>query len=198
MTRISSTLQSFLTNHPAVHAEVFVLMKPKTFGGGVETPLGYWTGVDDGVFSPDGTARTYKGAGVLLDVGQEPVTYGLGFSVRTWQFRVAIASPAIASEIRGYDFRLAPIEVYRGIFDTANETLIETPHRILKGRVQSAPITETEGGSMECVVTCTTAAIDLTRNMADKMNDNFQQLRSGDRFLRYAAVSGTFPSRWKP
>ena len=195
--RISTGEQSYLAGHPAVQIAAFVILKPKTFDTGVEHPLCYWTGPYDASFNCDGTPRTFVGGRGLLDVGQSPITYGLGFTVNTWQFKVGVADETTDAEIRGYDFRLAPVEVYRGIFNGLTHVLVDTPHRLLKGRVQSAPIVEGEDGSIDCTFTVTTAAIDLTRNLPDKMGDSFLRARApDDAFFQYTAVSGTFPQKW--
>jgi hypothetical protein len=158
--------------------------------------VGFATTPDNVSASPDGTVRTYNGAGALLDVSQEPVVYTTGLVVKTWQFEIAIANPTIDALIRAYDYRLAEITVWRANYDPATLALIEYT-KMLKGRVHSAPITQSgNAGEISCRVTCSTAAIDLTRNLGLKLNDDFQKQRSGDRFLKNVDVSGTFPVRW--
>ena len=195
--RISSGEQSYLVGHPGIQIAAFVIIKPKTFVTAIETPICWWTGPYDAAFNLDGVSRTFVGSRGLLSVDLAPMVYGLGFGVNTWQFGVGIADEDTDAEIRGYDYRLAPVEVYRGIFDGLTNTLVETPHRMLKGRAQSAPIVESEDGSVKCMFTVSTAAIDLTRNMPDKMGDAFLRTRAPtDSFFQYTAVSGTFPQKW--
>lgn len=194
--RMSGALQSVVASNPTIVAEAFILVKPKRFDTGAIQYVGFATTADNVSANPDGTTRTYNGAGALLDVSSEPLVYTTGLMVKTWQFEIAIANPDIDALIRAYDYRLAEITVWRANYDPSTLALIEYT-QMLKGRVQSAPITQDkDNGDLKCLVTCSTAAIDLTRNLGLKMTDDFQKQRSGDRLLKYIDVSGTFPVRW--
>jgi hypothetical protein len=188
-------MQALVASNPTVVAECFILVKPKVFDTGAIQNIGFWTGHDAVSANPDGTSRTYLGGGALLDVG-EPITYSTGLMVKTWQFTLGITSPEVDALIRSYDYRLAEITVWRANYDPSTLALIEYT-RMLRGRVQTAPIEQPSGGNASCVVTCSTAAIDLTRNLSHMLTDEFQKGRSGDRFLKYMDVSGTFSTNWQ-
>ncbi|MFN4172709.1 MAG: hypothetical protein ACK4GW_13245 [Pseudorhodobacter sp.] len=162
--------------------------------GEVET-IGIWNGRRDRAFTIGGATRTYKGAGGLLSV--DPIVYIKGLGVQMQRARLSPIDEEVELLIRGYDARLAPVEIHRALFDPQSRALVDEPHRVFRGRIDKAPVTVPElGGEMSVEITMASSARDLTRTLALRKSDEAQQLRSGDRFLRYADISGQVQTWW--
>ena len=176
-------------------ARVLVWITAKDRSTGAAVTLGLWNGDDVESITIGGVARTYYGAGALL--GFEPVLYSSGTVVRSLRASLSPLAPAAAQVIRGYEPRLAPVEIHRALYDVATMTLVAEPHRVFKGWIDEVRITTPEiGGDASCEVTMVSAARALTRTLALRKSDETQKLRSGDRFRRWADVSGSVDTWW--
>lgn len=152
--------------------------------------LGLWTGGYDRAFTIGGTARTYVGAGAVSKVS--PVVMQSGLTVRMQRVTLSPLSAAVGDLIRTYDARFAPVEIHRALFSTADNALIAEPHRVYLGFIDELEIVMPKAGDeATCEVVLASTARRLTRTLPLKKSDATQQLRSGDRFRRYADVSGS-------
>lgn len=156
--------------------------------------LGLWNGGYDRSFTIDGSARSYVGAGALM--GVPPLASQAGLTVRMQRLTLSPIDDTVAALIRTYDTRLAPIEIHRASFDPVTTALVSEPHRVFKGMVDELEIPVEAGGATRCEMTVASSARYLTRTLTLKRSDASQQLRSGDRFLRYADVSGEVDVYW--
>lgn len=112
-------------------------------------------------------------------------------------FSLSAISPEVEQAVRGYDARLAPVEVHGVVFDPVTNTMIGTPWLALRGWVDEVEIrTAVAGGEGGIDLRVASAARALTRTLSLKRGDSSQQLRSGDRFRRYAEISGTASVAW--
>lgn len=195
MRTISSTLQTYLAGGSVVmHAMIWISPRDRLTDDIVS--LGFWTGDDHETITVDGVSRLYYGAGNVLDL-TEPMVYRTGLDVGGWSFSMTDLTAEFDVLFRQYDLRLAPIEVHRGAYDLNSRQLIEAPHRLLKGWVETAPIEEgIEGAESSCTINCVTSAMGLTRTLALTKSDAFQRTRMDDRMNQYAAVSGAVTVRW--
>lgn len=188
-------LATFLASRPgAVRAHGLVWITARNrLTGGPET-LGLWNGPDTQIFDIGGT-RTYHGAGSIL--GLERITYGSGLDVRMHTLTLSAISPEVEQAVRGYEARLAPVEVHGLVIDPVTNAVVGAPWTILRGWVDAVEITTpgvgSEGGIALRLASATRA---LTRTLSLKRGDASQQLRSGDRFRRYAEISGTVTVAW--
>jgi hypothetical protein len=162
----------------------------------VET-VGFWNGDDDVTFTIEGEARVYHGAGALLGMDDLNVEPGLG--VRMFSVWLATAAPEVIDAVRGYDVRLAPVEVHRVLTDPVSHQMIAPPHRLFRGTVDGAPLTtpakRSSGGRV--AVSIASAARALTRTLSARYSDASMRRRGGDdRLFRYADVSGSVPVYW--
>ena len=177
------------------YARVLIWIVAKDRTTGTPTPLGLWNGDDALSFTIGGVARTYYGAGALLSV--EPMVYGSGTLVRTTRANLSPIAPEVAQVIRGYEPRLAPVEIHRALFDVNTMALVAEPHRVFKGWIDGVRITTPEiGGEASCEVTMASAARALTRTLPLKKSDETQKLRGGDRFRRWADISALVDVYW--
>lgn len=156
--------------------------------GATET-AGFWNGLDAQVFTISGEDRLYQGAGALLSIA--PISAGVGLDVRMHELGLSEITPEVALAVRGYDPRLAPVEVHRVLLDPASGTLIAPPHRVLKGTVDSISLPDpVEGGSAPLTLTVADASRDLTQTLAAKKSDAAQRaIDPDDRGREYAALT---------
>lgn len=178
---------------------VWIEAKNRT-SGGLET-MGLWNGddtVDVSVVNPDTglpVTRTYHAAGALLNIDPIPAVSDL--SVRTIQIGLSQINAAVQQAIRGYDPRLAKVQIHRGMLDLDTREVIGYPVPLWDGQVNGSPI-ETpavgqEGGIALQVVSHTRM---LTRTNAAKRSDETQKLRQGDRLRRYSDTAGEWAFWW--
>lgn len=196
MRTISAPLQTYLTDPVGVVMQAMIWISPRNRTTNAIVPMGFWTGDDNETITTDGAARLYYGAGNVLDVN-DPIVYRTGLDVGSWRFTITNLTAEFDTLFRQYDLRLAPILVHRGVYNLTSGVLLEAPHRMLKGWVESAPLEEPdEGSESSCTINCVTSAMGLTKPLALNKSDSFQRTRLGDRFNRFAAVSGSVSVKW--
>lgn len=158
--------------------------------------VGFWNGDDDQEFVIGAEPRTYHGAGGLL--GADDVTVEAGLQVRMLTVWLATAAPEVIDAVRGYDVRLAPVEVHRVLTDPLTHLPVAAPHRIWKGWVDGAPeITPAIGGEGGRIgLAIASGAMALTRGLTGKYSDESMKRRAGDRMFRWADVSGKVAVYW--
>lgn len=183
-----------LQNRTERMMRVLVWVTARNRGTGLPEELGFWNGGYDRSFTINGVARTYVGAGALMQI--PPLVYQVGLTVRMQRLTLSPIDAAVANLIRTYDSRLAPIEIHRAVLDPTTTLLVSEPHRLVKGIVDELEVTTDAKGEARCEVTVASSARYLTRTLTLKRSDASQQLRSGDRFLRYADVSGEVDVYW--
>lgn len=188
------TLAAFQSRSDVMH-RVLVWVTARNRATGLAEELGLWNGGYDRAFTIGGVARTYVGAGALMQV--PPLVYQVGLTVRMQRLSLSPLDPTVGAMIRSYDSRLAPIEIHRAVFDPVSSALVAEPHRLFKGMVDEMEVTTDPGsGETRCEVTVASSARYLTRTLTLKRSDASQSRRLGDRFLRYADVSGEVDVYW--
>lgn len=183
-----------LQNRTERMMRVLVWVTARNRTSGLPEQIGLWNGGYDRSFTINGVARTYVGAGALMQI--PPLVYQVGLAVRMHRLTMSPIDQAVANLVRGYDTRLGPIEIHRAVFDPNTTLLVSEPHRLFKGIVDE--MEETRGANGEIRLECTVASSSryLTRTLTLKRSDESQKLRTGDRFLRYADVSGEVDVYW--
>lgn len=176
-------------------ARALVWIRAKDRSTGTEETIGLWTGEDVASFTINGQARTYYGAGALLAI--EPIVSQSGLVVQMSRMTLSPLAPEVAQAIRGYEPRLAPVEIHRALFDPLTMGLVAEPHRVFSGWIDEVVLTTPEAsGEATVEVTMASAARGLTRTLPLKKSDETQKRRSGDRFRRYADVSAAVDVFW--
>lgn len=183
-----------LQNRTERMMRILVWITARNRSTGLPEQLGLWNGGYDRSFTINSVARTYIGAGALMQV--PPLVYQVGLNVRMQRLSLSPIDATVGAMIRTYDSRLAPIEIHRAVFDPTTHALISEPHRLFKGIVDELEVTTDPKGETRCEVSVASSARYLTRTLTLKRSDESQKLRSGDRFLRYADVSGEVDVYW--
>ncbi len=177
-----------------VHAEILIWVTARNRSTGVDQTVGLWTGDDHASIDTGSGARLFYGAGTVLDVGAIQSREGLDVISQTVSLNMA--TPEVEQLIRGYDARLAAVEMHRALFN-ADGQLVSTPHRIFKGHIDEEPVTLAgEDGEYKCELTIVSIARMLSVMPYQMQSDEAQKRRSGDRFLRYASISGEVKVLW--
>lgn len=183
-----------IQNRTQVSIRILVWVTARNRSTGAPEALGVWNGGYDRAFTINGGTRTYVGAGALMAVPS--LTYEVGLNVRMQRLSLSPINAGVAALIRTYDCRLAPIEIHRAVFDPVTTQLVSEPHRLFKGIVDELEVPVDAKGESRCEMTVAGSARYLTRTLTLKRSDASQQLRSGDRFLKYADVSGEVDVYW--
>jgi hypothetical protein len=169
--------------------------------GGQET-LGLWQGDDHLTIAINGVNRSYFGAGTLI--GMEPIRAGIGLEVRMLQLALCPLTPEVALMLRGYDARLAPAEIHRGLLSLETGQLIAEPIRVFRGwvdevKIRTGAVSETGevSGNSEATVTLASAARGLTRALTLTRSDaEMRRRNAGDRFRAYTDIAGEVGVWW--
>lgn len=170
-----------------VKARQMVWIEAKNRSTGATETLGIWNGDQAQDITVEGQARTYIAGGALLGVGIIDMRVGLNVIKRT--FTLSPINDAVEQAIRGYDPRLAPIQVHRCLFDLTTDR-ITSVERIFEGTVDEAPITRPPaGGSAKVDLCCVSSARAGTRYAAG--TKSFENLGA---LYRYSDVSGVVES----
>lgn len=187
--------QTIMDSRAGIIARQLVWITAKNRSTGDPESIGFWNGEDHETITINGDARVYYGAGTTLQVPR--VVTEIGVKVRTHRITFSSVAPEVQVALRQYDARLAPIEVHRVLLDLDSRNLVSEPHRVLKGWINKAPIpTKKPGDSAEMTIEMVTSARMLTRTLALLKSDESQKQRGGDRFRKYADISGDVQTYW--
>lgn len=180
---------------PSIVARALIWIRARDRVSGAEQALGLWTGDDSAQFTINGQSRSYAGAGALLSI--DPIISQSGLLVRMSRITLSPLAPEVAQAIRGYDPRLAPVEIHRALFSPDTFNLVAEPHRVFSGWIDELVINTPEvGGEATVEVTLASSARALTRGLPIKKSDETQKRRSGDRFRRWADISAAVDVYW--
>lgn len=154
---------------------------------GDPAPFGFWTGDDTlsvdvmNANSGEIETRVYVGD-VGLKIGDIPRVSDL--TIQTIEVELSAIAPAVQSVIRGYDARLAKVEVHAGWLDTVSRGIVDLPEIDFLGEVNGAPIeTGAAGGESKVTLNIVSDGISmLTRTNPSKRSYEGQKRRGGDEF----------------
>lgn len=188
-----SSTGTYLAARAGVIARTLVWVTARNRATNADESAGFWNGLDDRTITAGGQARLYHGAGALMAV--EGVTAGIGLDVRVVQVSLSPLAPEVAQTLRGYDPRLAPVEIHRALFDLDSGAIVGTPHRIFRGEVSELSIVTGENAS--ATLSLVSASRVLTRSVHAYRSDASMRARSGsDLFRRYSDISGEVDVWW--
>lgn len=143
----------------------------------------------------DAETRTYLG-GVNLDIGDIPRVADL--TIQTVEVAMSAIAGVCQQLVRGYDARLARVEIHIGLLDPVSRVPVDPPEIEFLGEIDGAPIeTGRAGGESLIRLQVRSDAIGmLTRTNPRKRSHEGQRRRSGDEFGRYANSVGTWSVAW--
>lgn len=196
MRTFTPAMTPYLAAPGSFRAEVLLWLEAKNRTSGLTETIGFWTGAYHREFTIGGATRLYYGAGNILN--PPSITFNAGFQVETVDVEMSSLTAEVIQAVRLYDPRQRLAEMHRAFFDASTENLIEEPHRVLKGRVNKAPIvTPAVNQTASLRLSLVTNSRSLTRRNTKRRSDDTYQLRTaGDRINKYAAVSGKVEVVW--
>lgn len=162
--------------------------------GAAET-IGLWTGDADISVTVGAVARTYIGAGGLLELPE--MSIGVGLDVRSYGVTVSAIAPEAQQALQGYDARLARCDIHSLFFDPeAPNTLLSVPVRKFVGWIDAADMIEGRDGSFVANLTLVSQARGLSVAVqAFRSDATYRAQRADDAIGRYASVADT-PVYW--
>ncbi|MDE1991662.1 MAG: hypothetical protein KGI75_04130 [Rhizobiaceae bacterium] len=179
----------------------FVWFTGKSFDTGDTASLGLWTGDDDievtvasGITGlPE--ARTYYGG---LNLQLSPIARTADLTIQTVTITIGQIAPIAQQLVRGYDLRLAPVEIHDMAFDTVTRQPSSAPEIAFLGLTDGAPIkTPAVGQDGDVEISAISAAIAmLERNNPAKSSYEGQKRRSGDEFGLYSSTVANWQIPW--
>lgn len=196
MKTLSSEILAYRQSRLGVSCQILVYITAKNRDTGEPESIGFWTGADHDVFTINSVGRTYYGAGDIIEV--DDITSEVGVLIRQHIVTLSSLSEETLQAVKGYNARLAPIEIHRAEFDLDTGELIDEPERKFKGWIDTLDIdTGGKGGKGTITLTCVSVARALTRTLTLKYGDSSQKLvNPNDDFLKYADLSGSTEVFW--
>ena len=199
---LDTTSAAYLAARSGVASRHMIHVLARNRETGAQEALGLWQGDDHLTLAIGDVNRTYYGAGGLI--GVEPIRAGIGLEVRMLQVALSPLTPEVAQLLRGYDTRLAPAEVHRGLLSLETGQLIAEPIRVFRGWVDEVKLKTGEvggtgavGDTGEATVTLASAARGLTRALTLTRSDaEMRRRNAGDRFRDYADIAGEVGVWW--
>lgn len=195
MRAFAPAVMNHLKARSSVDVRFLIWVSARNRSTGAITPVGIWSGEYDRSFSIGGAARLYKGG--LGTFAPPAIHYGVGLDVRMLRIPFASIAPEWETVFRDLDARLARVELHRVFFNPQTGLALGAPDRLFKGRVDEMPISRPALGqeAQGELVIASTARM-LTRSVPVLKSDASQRQRGGDRFARYADVSGSVTIKW--
>jgi predicted Zn-ribbon and HTH transcriptional regulator len=162
----------------------------------------YWSDVWQitcDVMDPDaGSAdeRIFEGAGGLIEISDIPLVSNI--TVQTVTVKLSQVVDRVNTLVRTYDAKQAPVQVFRGLFDSVTRLMVAPAECRSAGFVDKIEITtpaENEEGGV--VLTCVSHTQEMTRYNPDTRSDVSQRLRSAtDNFYQDTASVGDWEFFW--
>lgn len=179
----------------------FIWITAKELNSTVPVTFGIWTGDDDiSISVVSGTtglpeARLYYGALNLTISDMPRVSDMTAQSISLEMSQVADVTQLIA---RGYDIRLAKVEIHEMTLDTATGQLSASPQLAFLGQVDTAPIeTPAAGQDGKITLNVISDAISmLNRTNPQKSSYEGQKRRANDQWGKYASTVANWSIPW--
>jgi hypothetical protein len=187
---------AYINAHEGIVARHLIWVIAKNRSTGLDETMGLWNGEYDTQFTISSEVRDYIGAGALLAF--EPIRSGIGLDVQIHEFSLSGISSDVQQLVRGYDTRLAKVEVHRAVYDLDTNALVSEPMRILKGWVNEINFqTGAEGQESSVTLSVANASRALTRTLSAFRSDAAQKAQyPNDRFREYTDISYSVEVKW--
>ncbi|WP_274426743.1 hypothetical protein [Chelativorans sp. YIM 93263] len=174
-------------------------VKDRVTGAVVER--GFWSGDDtvmlEVISGQTGMPemRTYVG-GADLQVGSIPRVSNL--TIQTIDVSLSAILPEVQEMVRGYNARLAPVEIHTGLLHPDTRMAVSPPEIEFLGQIDEAPIeTAATGGESRVRFSVRSDGIlMLTRKNPRKRSYEGQKRRQNDQLGRYSNVVRTWQIPW--
>ncbi|MAU20617.1 MAG: hypothetical protein CMH13_08800 [Martelella sp.] len=203
MKNVSASFMAALTgareNGLVVRSLVYVTARERATG--VPVSLGFWTGGEDlDIDVIDGESgaivtRTYLGD-VNLDVQEIPRVSDM--TIQTIDIRLSQIAPAVQQLVRGWDARLAAVEVHQLLIDPATGQAVGPAEITFLGVVDGEPVATPaageEGGITLNVISAAIAMLSRTNPL--KSSYEGQKRRQDDQWGQYSGVVENWDIPW--
>lgn len=158
--------------------------------------LGLWNGDDHQDFTIDSQVRTYYGAGNFISA--DPLMTQVGLNIRKFNLRVSPITPEMNQVLRGYNPKMAPVQIHSVCYNTDNDNIVGQPFEVFRGWIDKFPIrTPSIGGEGEGSIEMVGYTRILTNRLAIKRSDENQRRRlSTDTFFNDVAITGQVITPW--
>lgn len=194
MRTLDAASLAYIGGQTDIIARHLVWFQARRFNSGAIETGGLWNGDDATTFTVGSENRVYQGAGSVL--GIDPIRSGVGLEVRMLSITLSDLTPEVAQLVRGYDVRLAPVEIHRVLLDLASRTLIAPPMPVFLGWVDESSIVD-GGDTSEVRLNLASDARRLTRPAPLYRSDAAMRQRNPtDRFRENTDIGRNIPVWW--
>lgn len=170
--------------------------------GGTPVSVGFWDDAGDVTIPVTDYAtgqtvqRLYHGAGSLIGIDDIPLVADL--TVREVSVTLSQIDASVVNAVRGYDCRLAPVEIHHAWQDPASRVMLGPALPMFAGVVGEITITDPQAGEAgKIVARLVSQSREMTRANPDMRSDQSQRLRtSGDKGYEHAGVCGEWDIPW--
>lgn len=166
----------------------------RSLDGSSTEVFGFWNDIDVvtiPVFRGDtGGAenRNYVGDGSLLSL--TPISLRSDLTIQSLTISLSQIHATVQNMVRGYDCRVARVEVHRVLFNPSNGNVVSNAYCHFIGKVNKIKFSTPRSGESGSVdIECASHIRELTRINSAKKSDESQKRRSGDRFRRHIGVA---------
>lgn len=203
MKSVSAEYMTALTGAPerGVVPRRLVTIYAKERDTGLIVRRGLWTGDDDVdldvISGTTGTVETRSFfGGVGLVVGD--IARVSDLTIQTVNVEMSQISEITQQLVRGYDVRLAKVEIHDLLLDTRSRAPVAPGEITFLGEVDGAPIeTPAAGGMGRITLRVRSDAISmLARTNPQKASYEGQKRRANDQWGKYKATSGSWEIPW--
>lgn len=202
MIELDTDILTSLEHGPWEHRTfIWLVAKDRTTGEPVTD--GYWN--DHGritieVLDPETGSvveREFYGSGGLVNVSEIPRV--LDITVQTLSVTLTQLASRVNDLLRTYDLRIAPVTIFRGIYNPRTNVLIAPAYSRFHGFVNKVTIKEPPAGEegADAVLDCVSHTQEMTRSNTETRSSPAQKLRDPtDTFLDDVEVVGEWELTW--
>lgn len=203
MRTVDTPTYNWLANAPdnGLRARDIVYFKVRSLDGASTETFAFWNELDSSTVTVrDGiTGNTVNldcvGDGALLSVDDIPLTSDL--TIQAFRCSLSQVHETVQSMVRGYDVRLAQVQIYRAAFDPQTNALVNYPLPHFVGTVDKLSVGTPAAGNEGSIDFSLVSVIrEMTRTNPAKKSDETQKRRSGDRFRQYNSTAGQTDVFW--
>lgn len=162
----------------------------KTRDTGEPASVGFWNDLGARAFqvidplTGSTVSRTFYGSGSLITIGE--LVQSADLTINGVTIDLSAIDSRVEQTLRGYDPRLAPVQIYRLLLDKDTMNPVYAARSVFVGMVDLAPITTpAAGGEGSAQLTLVSQIAELTRsNPAMRSHESQQDRAPGDDFYK--------------
>jgi hypothetical protein len=188
---LSSTLLTHLAAGKPVDVRWLIWARPIDRATGLRVGIGFWNGIDNDERVIASETRLYYAAPLVMP----PLRTSKGLDVQTIDIGMAV-TPEAEFLVRGYEPRLAPLDIHLEATDPADNSLIERSLQ-WRGTIDTIDLpTPALGGERMMTARCATTARRGTLTRQGFKSHATQVRRSGDRIRLHSSMGLVASDAW--